>query len=432
MTKENRIAFFISRYALGMSASIVNSAIVLAKNGYFVDIFLYHVGDYSKMASFKDPRIQVYDLTESSVFPIPPVVSHPIVILKRSVKAVLKHVVPENVRAQLDLLRSKLRAKVTLSQEAEFAIIPKMVFLKAAEVMANKQYLCFFGMESQGIIFAGRLGAKFGVPVIYFSMELYLSDHPHFSDNPDFETWKRLERKYHQQAVATIIQDEERSKLLFEDNRISQNSHNVFFVPVGMLGGPIRTRYRYFHQRFGLPENERLILQLGYIHRFRKSLEVAQAAQQLPPGWTLIMHGLLDSRIKDAIKRYDTGKRVILSVDTVPFEKLQMLVASTDVGLVFYIDDNLNDYTTGHASDKMARYLQCGLPVITNDFPSFKRIIDTYNCGVYVHTPSELNCALLNIDANYELYRDAAYACHMTEYEFSKHFDPILEFLKKL
>jgi len=427
MSGEKRVALFVCRYTFGTSVSIVNSAVALAREGYSVDIFLYHASN-PDLVSFDDPRIQVYCLTENKT-----AAGSAVAGAKRLVKKALKRVVPENMRAQARVLLPALSAssnpRVHIS-EPEFTFIPELIMMQAIAAMANKQYLCFFGMESQGLIFAGWLGSKLGVPVVYFSLELYFSGLPHYIPGLNMDLWRDLEKKYHSQAVATIIQDEERAGLLFECNEVSQ--HNVFFVPVALLGEPIRTRHRYFHQRFGLSGDERLLLHLGSINRYRKSPQVVQGVQKLPPGWTIVMHGALDESIREEMQRYDVGRRVVLSTDLVPHKQLQVLVSSADVGLVFYTDENFNEYTTGLASDKMARYMQCGLPVIVNDFPSFRRIVDRYRCGVYVPSPLEISSALPQIAAEYDVYRESAYSCYIAQYEFSRHFEPVLEFLRKI
>ena len=241
---------------------------------------------------------------------------------------------------------------------------------------------------------------------------------------------KHLERKYHAQAIATIIQDEERKRLLLADNGLTESK--MFYVPVAMLGQPIQSRGRYFHERFGLPDSERILLQFGYIHKYRLSQQIAEAAQALPDGWTLVMHGFIGQDMVDTISELDVRKKIRLSRDLVDLNDLQRLVSSADIGLVFYTDDNLNDYNAGLASDKMARHMQCGTPVITIDFPSFRRIVDRYRCGICVGDSEGIPDAVRQIEADYETYRAAAFRCFADNYEFSRHFRPVIEFVSRL
>lgn len=421
MLGGKKIAFFICRYSV--DATVVNSALTLVSEGFSIDIFLYHATN-ADLVSFNEPRIKVYDLTEKDT----PQSSKP-----TWGKRQITRIIPTSVRTQLKALRQYIITSGESpknSVEPEFNFIPELIMKKAIAHIANERYLCFFGIESQGLIFAGWLGNKIGVPVVYYSLELFFSGNARYIHGLNFDLWKELEIKYHSRSVATIIQDEERAEILFENNKIPH--HNVFFVPVALLGEPIRERHRYFHEHLNLNEDERILLHIGSTNRYRKSLQVVQGVQKLPPGWTVIMHGPIDESIREEIIRYDVGKRVILSTELLQYNQLQMLVSSADIGFVFYTDENYNEYTTGLASDKMARYMQCGLPVIVNNFPSFQRIIDKYRCGVSVTSPLEISNALPKIVANYDEYCEAAYACFIDQYEFKRHYKPVLAFLRRL
>lgn len=424
--KDLRVAFFVSGYGLGTSASIVNSAIMFAQSGYQVDLFLCYVPD-SHLVTFRDERICVHDLGN-----VPQTSVQFISKVGHFVKVVLRAIIPAKGRAKLRKLLKRRRSHEMASScpgESEFGFIPETALDAAAEVISDNDYQCFFGIEQRGLIFAGWLGAQFNVPVVYYSLELYLSNYPHWTGDR-FPLLKHLERKYHAAAIATIIQDEERGRLLLADNGITQS--RMFYVPVAMLGEPIQSRGRYFHNRFGLPNSERIILQLGNIHEHRQSQQIAKAAQTLPNGWTLVMHGLIKPDMAEEISKLDVHSKIRLSRDLVDMHDLPELVSSADIGLVFYTDDNLNNYHTGLASDKMARHMQCGTPVITIDFPSFRRIVDKYKCGICVSDPQEMPHALRQIEADYESYRAGAFRCFADNYEFSRHFRSVVEFVSQL
>ena len=112
--------------------------------------------------------------------------------------------------------------------------------------------------------------------------------------------------------------------------------------------------------------------------------------------------------------------------------QIPTLVTSADIGLVFYSSDKLNTYHTSHASGKMARYMQCGIPVITIDFPGFRAITKRYDCGVVVSGPEQLCTAVSDLDRNYGKYREAAYHCYAQEYELTKPFQQVLDFVATL
>ena len=83
-----RVAFFISRYDIGSSCSIVNSAIMLTQSGYHVDIFLYHAFN-PHLVTLRDERICIHDLSDvpKASFKFSSKVRH-------SIKAVLRLFLP--------------------------------------------------------------------------------------------------------------------------------------------------------------------------------------------------------------------------------------------------------------------------------------------------------------------------------------------------
>ena len=376
-----KVALFISDYALGTTPCTITSAVLLAKAGYDVDIFVYRPHDDPAAVKFQEANIRVYDLTRFGG--------------------------PEAV-------------------PAGEPFIPGAVLNAARKIIAGHHYVCFMGIESKGLIFAGLLQEQFRVPVIYFSTELYYTGHPHI-DPEALQKIKPLERKYHARAIATIVQDEERGRILIEDNRVHPGK--IFYVPVGLLGEPVARREKIFHRMFNLPESERILLQFGSIHPYRQSDRIAAISESLPDGWTLVLHGFIAPEIRDIVKGLNNASGIRLSGGLVPLEDLPSLVAAADVGLVFYTDDNLNDYNTGLASDKMARHMQCGSPVITCDFPGFRRVVDTYQCGVCVDDPARIPAALARIEREYDAFVQGTRRAYREQYEVSRHFKAVLDYL---
>ncbi|MFQ5771608.1 MAG: hypothetical protein ACE5HX_13805, partial [bacterium] len=166
VTSSARVAFFVSRYDIGSSSSIINSAIMLAQSGYHVDIFLYQVSN-PHWVKFGNERICIHDLSD-----VPKTSFNFSAKLRHAIKMVLRFFLPLKTRDRLRrLFKRDLKHKIASGsiRDPEFAIIPESVLNAAEAVMRGKHYQCFFGMESEGLIFAGWLATKFNVPVLYFS-----------------------------------------------------------------------------------------------------------------------------------------------------------------------------------------------------------------------------------------------------------------------
>ncbi len=374
------VALFIRRYAFAATPCAVNTARLLARAGYDVDVLCHETFDDPSRVRLAETNIRIHDLGKNE-------------------------------------------------GDSEEDNIPEAILQRACAILADRTYVCFIGIEAHGLILAGRLAERLDVPTVYYSAELYYTGHPHL-DPVRLARIKPLERKYHARSVATIVQDKERGRILFEDNRV--RTEKVFCVPVGTIGDTIHDRGRYFHRRFNLPESQRILLQFGSIHPHRRSDRIAPVSAELPDGWTLVMHGHIDRRVHQEIVSMPDPSKIRLSRRLVDIDDLNEVVASADVGLVFYTDDNLNDYNTGLASDKMARHMQCGTPVITCDFPSFQRVIDRYQCGLTVADPAQIPRALAAIAADYDRFSRGAREAYAALYDYTKQFRPFLDYLYEI
>lgn len=392
-----RVGIFLWGYPLGSATQVPNSALLLAEHGYEVDIFTYRAQD-EELVTFDTEHIHIYDLGEG-------------INANRS-KFLSKLVNLSNI------------LRTAFSGRWEYMVIPGNVIKKARTVVRAKRYTCFIGIQANGLILAGLVGKEFKVPVLYHSLELYLSDHPSFSGT-GARILKNLERKYHQSSMATIIQDEERARLLYNDNQVV--NQETYYVPVSLLGGPVKSKTNWLHHNLGIPTDKKIILQFGRIHAHRLSPEVVREAQGFPDEWVVVMHGPANEKEIAELQQYNTKRKVIFSTRLMPIDDVPYLVASADIGLVFYLGDHANTYLTGFSSEKLAYYLKCGLPVITNDFPSFKRIIDKQGCGVCISGPHELLPAITTILSSYDSFRENAFRCYEEHYEFSKHFAKVIE-----
>jgi glycosyltransferase involved in cell wall biosynthesis len=265
---------------------------------------------------------------------------------------------------------------------------------------------------------------------VYYSLELYTWDYPNFHRFFNARRIKYAEERYHREAAATIIQDAARARHLLADNGIADNAV-VLHMPVSLIGDPITTRSDYFQQRQNVSANDTIILQLGQISERRFGHELVSIAQRFPPTWRLAFHGWGTPNEIEKLKRADQKKSVLLSLDHLPWHRLYDVLTSADVGLVLYRDHCANDRMTVFASEKMALYLQCGLPVVVFNYEGYE-LVEDRGCGVCISDLSELPHAVSRILENHDKYRRNSHACFRDYYEASRYFPPIQRFLDRL
>jgi glycosyltransferase involved in cell wall biosynthesis len=211
-------------------------------------------------------------------------------------------------------------------------------------------------------------------------------------------------------------------------------SSAVHLVPISLLGPARPERTWYLHDRLGISRETHIVLLLGQIHAQRSTIDAVKAAQSLPAGWMLVVHGPAhgDDALLQHLASLNTSGRARISTDLVAPRELTDLVASADVGLVLYAGDTPNDYLTGRSSEKVARYAQAGVPMIAFDYPSFLEVFDRFECGRCIEDLNQLVTAIHAIEKDYARHRAGALRAYEDVYEFSKQFSPVLDWIDRL
>ena len=312
---------------------------------------------------------------------------------------------------------------------SEKGLIPKEVLRRTSKIMSEGRYRALIGIDKGGLLWAGAIARRHQSPLIYSSLELYTRDHRFLQYLP-MRRLKAIEKKYHKRCWATIVQDPARGKVLLEDNDIRREMR-MLYVPVSRMGGPIMQKHRWLQSRLKLNEEQIIILSHGYIAEHRLSLELARVAQSFRENWVLVFHGFGSDSVIRKISEIDTKQKVRVSLDIVKLSDEPAVICSAQVSLVFYGRDNFNDQLTGFSSEKLALSLQCGIPVIAFDLPSFSHIRDE-QCGVLVNDLSEIPNAVSQILNDYANYRARAFATFRKHYQFEFNFAKVLRTLEEL
>lgn len=291
-------------------------------------------------------------------------------------------------------------------------------------------YMCLIGVDPAGLIAGGLLAALMRVPLVYFNLELFFSRE---FKSPLLRLMKMLERFFNQRCSFTIIQDQERARLLAEENRISPET--IVLLPNSPLGPAFCRRSDYLQKRIGLSPEAKLILYVGTLDKSTYIPELIQAARQWPAEWTLVLHS---RQYENPIGlNLDDFPWVKSSGGPVPYADLPALISSADVGLVLYRNDDtvwMGDNITyvGLSSGKLAQYLRCGVPVAVIAFPGLCELIERYHCGICVQKVTELQEAIATILAHRQDYSQGALACFSEVFDFARHFDAVLARLNSM
>ncbi len=313
-------------------------------------------------------------------------------------------------------------------------VIDREILLRSKQIVGESRYQCFIGIEKKGLIWAGILSRTYGCPLIYYSLELYLEDHPRLAAalaTREYSYLRKMEKKYHQLCRATIIQDKLRAKALLKYNEIA--STNLLYLPISASGPIAGNKSKYFHQKYKISETKRLLLYFGLIQDARYSADLVRIAPRLQDNTMLVLHGYGDQAYLDYLQSIADMKRTLFSLDIVAEEELLNVISSATIGLALYENTNSNDRLAAFSSVKMAYYMQCGVPVIAFDSESFIELMNEYRCGELITSIHEIPQKVEIIEKDYANYQEQAFMAFQQLYDFDTNFNKfILSFNKFL
>ena len=249
----------------------------------------------------------------------------------------------------------------------------------------------------------------------------------------EFRRIRTAERACHRRAAATIIQDAERARVLFQDNGVPMGGCPYFlssgfgngaplYQPLSLLPGSIWSFKGYKSHSF-----------LWAVTSARYVFELAEVAQMFPEDWVLVLHGpsYCESTV-EKIKAIDRRGKVILSLQKVPVSRVREVIASAHIGLALYPSTPANDRLTAFASEKTALYLQCGVPLIAFDHPGYRRLANEEQCGVVIQRSQELPKAIETILASREQFARNAFRTFEKYYDFARNFTNVIRGIETL
>jgi len=435
ITRPNVAIVFHETY-LGCAPSIINAVRTLGERGFTVDVFIPASND--KFVAPPDLGLNARIITVGS-FPAIKLDSQLSDSGSRDRSASGSNGISRQIKNRFSSSQRKRILEIIEAMTMFGRSLKPSVFLgvhrfsKAVRAKARaKTYAAIIGVDTNGLIAAHQMAALNNTPVLYWSLEImFLSDRW----TPMSRYLKRLERRFHQRSAALVIQDIERKESLCNENRAT-NCPTILVPnsPRGFLSNGISRRF--FHDKFRLPDHQRVILHAGSVCEGMRSFDLAMAAGHWPESYRLIFHSHtpvdLRGQYAQSLTAAGLGK-VLISSQPVDYDQLDSLVASSSIGLVIY-DNSLgpNFQLLAGASGKLAHYLRCGVPVVSVGNASIGRVLAKYDCGIGVESVDEVLPAMEQIRSDESGYRRRATDCYREEYEFGKHFEAVVSLLQEL
>lgn len=398
MPRDDMKRIGIFQYEWALQVHTINLVIKLAEDGFQTDLFLYECD-----ASFVNPSL---------------LAAYPNVRVFAFKRGVVAWNIDRIIRVSRRMLGLPYRHPLVKDGIAKSAI----------KAMGAAKYDYFIGIEKKGLIWAGKLSEKLGVPFLYYSLELFIEDHPVLDDDANSAIVRREEKKYHARAIGTIIQDALRAKALFESNEVE--GKNAIFLPVSITGKKVNERSRFLYEKLGIEFSKKIILYIGQVCKDRGVNDLMKCASRLGNDFVMVFHGPF---FHDVSTDDNYGGKVFFSKEIVSNEEIPKIISSAHIGISFYGNANANNRLTAFSSEKIAYYMQSGLPIIAHRNESYELLMRHHHCGELIDSIDldQFSAAVGKIDADYDRYRAEAFAAYEDFYSFDVNIRNLIEFLSQ-
>lgn len=312
----------------------------------------------------------------------------------------------------------------TLEQEFELPLNAEVLH-ELCQLSKYNRYEWVIGIEKIGLLCACHLWEKYKIPYLYYSLELYLEDHEGYMQQKNAVLIRNAEKYAHRFASATIVQDELRCNALYEANQICEQKS--IYIPVSIREQYSSQKNRFFHEKFNLPQDSKVLLYFGMFAEARYIEELIKESKRLPPNYCLILHGWGNPDYINYLKSLSDS--VFFSERIVDIEDFPLLVSSADIGIAFYDHRCLNNKLTAFASEKIAYYVQSGLPFIAFNNESYRVLRNAFKCCELIEDISAMSSAIAKIEVEYKEYQNACLSAYSKYYFFDDNFSMLEEYL---
>jgi len=209
--------------------------------------------------------------------------------------------------------------------------------------------------------------------------KLVYDSHEYFTEVPELQgrdfarnIWLRIERcilpkvRYSYTVCDSIA--EIYNKKYGIDMQVVRN------LPVSYSGSPAEKKID--------AGDRHIILYQGSLNIGRGIGNVISAMQYIDNAvFVIIGDGDITGELKDLVQKNNLQEKVIFT-GKIPLDELHLYTQQADIGISLEENRGLNYYYS--LPNKLFNYIQAHVPVLTNDFPEVKKIVEGYDIGITV------------------------------------------------
>lgn len=189
----------------------------------------------------------------------------------------------------------------------------------------------------------------------------------------------------------------------------------------------------------GFDSNTKVVLYQGAINEWHSILEILKSMSSWPKDTVLVLTGYLYEDFMEEFWREAKALNLTHRIIHLPFVSYVQIFSYTVgayIGLALYKPKDINNIFMAGASNKIFEYLSVGVPVITNDSPYFREVLDpSYAYFVNPDSIEDIAKAINLAFYDQEGYRrksQAARQVHFTKFNYERQFKPIIEYIREV
>ncbi len=361
---------FITKFSwVGISTSVINSALFWESKGFEVDIYV--------------------EQPNQDKFPL-----------------------PKFKNKQINIIVTEIRRKF---------LIDDLYF--STFHFKKKNYKVIIGFDHSGLIRAGIASFFYSNKnIIYHSLEFFEP----FKNNFRIGFEKKLESYFSKKAKYIFVQDEFRGDFL--KNSLGFNQDKIRYVYNSPTGKNNETKSNYFRELFGIGNDKTIILCIGSIIKEHCIHLLLNSISILDEKFVLVLHGWFpQEELKQLTesKKKQFPERVFISTNLFDNQDKYIPYQASDIGFVGFLPINNNlKYAAGSAG-KLFDFMKVGLPVLAFNTPGMKEIVKDNAIGEIFSDEELIPEKLSIINDNYSTYRLNCLAT-FSNYEFNRQYDTML------
>lgn len=288
----------------------------------------------------------------------------------------------------------------------------------------HKRYAFTIGFDPQGAVITGLLSRLWRVPYLFHSLEIAGTD-----QSASFKRRAReaIERWFIRGALFLLTQDDRRADALARQYDVPRSK--VLVAPNTPMGDALPARSDFLREKLGIAENECIVLAVGSLMRETMVDRATRAAFSWPKGFVLVLHGWIPDPELEAWLRVQAAKsdgRVRLSTDLLPESRKYEVFQSADIGLVLFAPVDQNFTLAAGSAGKLYDFMRVGVPVIGNDIPGMRELVEGNGIGHVVNGPEDIGTRLTEVWTRRDEHRMAGLASY-DRYRFEKTYAGVLK-----